>query len=284
MPSPLAVLLKVNSRANPVKRLVGGARETCLKRASSAALPAVIVALRLARAGYWCYAQSMAARPDNDETDLPSAPRPGTYVRGAETVDAIIKAALRVLIDEGAGAFTIRRIAAECGMKVGNVSYHFPKKELLIQTLLDDIIGSYDKLLERTVRQPGLDAEERLRLIVVMCLDDIAGKRTTRLFTELWALANHNEFVADRVRVFYTRVHDIIAEYVAELNPALGPGDVRSVALYISASMEGATPFLGYEKPWANRMRAFTAIAAHTLVQMARTITPRDIAGLSDRR
>ncbi|MFN4222125.1 MAG: TetR/AcrR family transcriptional regulator, partial [Novosphingobium meiothermophilum] len=109
----------------------------------------------------------MAARPEPLETDLPSAPRPGTYARGAETVDTIIKAALRVLIDEGAGAFTIRRIAAECGMKVGNVSYHFPKKELLIQTLLDDIIANYDKLLERTVRQPGLDAEERLRLIVV---------------------------------------------------------------------------------------------------------------------
>ncbi|MFM6831851.1 MAG: TetR/AcrR family transcriptional regulator [Novosphingobium sp.] len=225
----------------------------------------------------------MAARPDTVESDLPSAPRPGTYVRGTETVDAIIRAALRVLIDEGAGAFTIRRIAAECGMKVGNVSYHFPKKELLIQTMLDDIIGNYDKLLERTVRQPGLDAEERLRLIVVLCLDDIAGKRTTRLFTELWALANHNDFVGDRVRVFYQRVHDIIAEYVAELNPALSEDEVRSVAIYISASMEGATPFLGYEKPWANRMRAFTAIATHALVQLAKTITSREIAGLADR-
>jgi len=225
----------------------------------------------------------MAARTDTVETDLPSSPRPGTYVRGAETVDAIIKAALRVLIDEGAGAFTIRRIAAECGMKVGNVSYHFPKKELLIQTLLDDIIGSYDKLLERTVRQPGLDAEERLRLIIVLCLDDIAGKRTTRLFTELWALANHNEFVDDRVRVFYMRVHDTIAEYVAELNPALSEDEVRSVAIYISASMEGATPFVGYAKPWASRMRAFTAIATHALVQLAKTITSREIAGLADR-
>ena len=225
----------------------------------------------------------MAASPDTPGTDLPSVQRPGTYVRGTETVDAIIKAALRVLIDEGAGAFTIRRIAAECGMKVGNVSYHFPKKEQLIQVLLDDILQSYDKVLERTVRQPGLDAEERLRLIIVLCLDDIAGKRTTRLFTELWALANHSAFVGDRVRVFYQSVHDIISEYVAELNPALNPDEVRSVAVFISASMEGSTPFLGYEKPWANRMRAFTAIAVHSLVQTAKTITSREIAGLADR-
>lgn len=225
----------------------------------------------------------MAASPDTSGPDLPSAPRPGTYVRGTETVDAIIKAALRVLIDEGAGAFTIRRIAAECGMKVGNVSYHFPRKEQLIQVLLDDILQSYDKVLERTVRQPGLDAEERLRLIIVLCLDDIAGKRTTRLFTELWALANHNAFVDDRIRVFYHSVHDTIAEYVAELNPALNEDEVRSVAIFISAAMEGSTPFMGYEKPWANKMRAFTAIAVHALVQMAKTITPREIAGLADR-
>lgn len=225
----------------------------------------------------------MAASPDTTGTELPSAQRPGTYVRGTETVDAIIKAALRVLIDEGAGAFTIRRIASECGMKVGNVSYHFPKKELLIQVLLDDILQGYGKVLDRTVRQPGLDAEERLRLIIVLCLDDIAGKRTTRLFTELWALANHSVFVADRVRVFYHSVHDIISEYVSDLNPALNADEVRSVAVFISASMEGSTPFLGYEKPWASRMRAFTAIAVHSLVQTAKTITPREIAGLADR-
>lgn len=261
-----------------VKRLVGLTRQHPLQQL------AVSWSLRLAQTSLWCYAQSMAAaRPEHRETELPSSPRPGTYVRGAETVDAIIKAALRVLIDEGAGAFTIRRIAAECGMKVGNVSYHFPKKELLIQTLLDDIIGNYDKVLERTVRQPGLDAAERLRLLIVLCLDDIGGKRTTRLFTELWALANHNEFVADRVRLFYQSVHNTIAEYVTELNPALNANEVRSVAIYISASMEGATPFLGYEKPWAHHMRAFTAIAAHALVQLAQTITSREIAGLADR-
>lgn len=208
------------------------------------------------------------------------ATRPGTYTRGTETVDAILKAALTVLIDEGAGAFTIRRIAAECGMKVGNVSYHFPRKEMLIQILLDELLESYDKLLENRIRQPDLTADERLRLLIEICLDDIAGKRTTRLFTELWALANQNEFIADRVRAFYQGVHDFIGEYVALLNPRLSPDQVHTVALYISASMEGSTPFLGYEKPWAAKMMAFRTIAARALVDLARTITPEQISGL----
>lgn len=216
----------------------------------------------------------------SEESIMAWGARPGTYARGTETVDAILKAAHDVLIDEGAGAFTIRRIAAECGMKVGNVSYHFPRKEMLIQILLDELLQSYDKLLENRVRQPDLDAEDRLRLVIVICLEDIAGKRTTRLFTELWALANQNPFVAERVRVFYQNVHDIIGEYVAILNPALSPSDVQAVARYISASMEGSTPFLGFEKPWAANMPEFINIAAFSLVMLAKTITSEQITGL----
>ncbi len=212
--------------------------------------------------------------------DVSSPTRPGVYARGTETVDAILKAALDLLIDEGATAFTIRRIAARCDMRVGNVSYHFPRKELLVQVMLDDLIESYSRVLDDMVRIPSVSAEEQLRLLIVLCLDDIRGKRTTRLFTELWALANHDDFVADRVRIFYQRVHDYIGEYVALVNPALSPDEVHTVSLYISASMEGTTPFLGYDKPWAHKMPGITALAAKMLVELAKTVTSRDIAGL----
>jgi len=210
--------------------------------------------------------------------------RPGVYSRGTETVDAILKAAHMVLIEEGAAAFTVRRIAAACGMKVGNVSYHFPRKEILVQVLLDDMFNTYDAKLEMSVRQPGLSADERLRTVIIMCLDDIAGKRTTRLFTELWALANHNDFIAERVRVFYRSVHEVIGEYVGALNPRLSTDEVRTVSLFISASMEGTTPFLGYQKPWADKMPAITALSADWFVKLAKTIEPGEIAALVKQR
>lgn len=213
-----------------------------------------------------------------EEGTMAVGPRPGTYARGTETVDAILKAAHDVLVEEGASAFTIRRIAAASGMKVGNVSYHFPRKEMLIKIMLDELLDSYDKLLESEVRRPDISPEDRLRLIIRMCLDDIAGKRTTRLFTELWALANHNAFVADRVRVFYQRVHDFIGEVVSQLNPALPAEDLQTVALYISTSMEGSTPFLGFGKPWAEKMPQITAIAEEALLALAKSITSQQIA------
>ena len=207
--------------------------------------------------------------------------RPGIYARGTETVDAILKAALSVLIDEGAAAFTIRRIASACDMKVGNVSYHFPRKEMLIHVMLDDIVESYDAKLEHSVRRPDLSAEERLRIVIIMWLDDISSKRTSNLFTELWALANQNDFIADKLKFFYQKVHGLISLYVRELNPSLNDEDVRILALFIITSMEGTTPFLGHKKPWAANMPAVTALSAKWLVHLAKTIRPGEIAELT---
>lgn len=212
----------------------------------------------------------------------PGPVRPGVYARGAETVDLILKAALDVLIDEGAAAFTLRRIAAKCGMKVGNLSYHFPRKEALVQLLLEEMLASYEDILDSTVRLPGLSPEERLEMVITICLDDITSKRTTRLFTELWALANHNAFIADRVEAFYRTVHGIIGVFVHELNPVLSPKEVELVALYISASMEGTTPFLGHAKPWRGEMDRIRNLSVAALVHLAKTVTPGDIRGAEE--
>ena len=211
-----------------------------------------------------------------------SAPvRPGIYGRGTETVDLILKAALDVLVDEGAAAFTLRRIATRCGMKVGNLSYHFARKEMLIQLLLDDLLDYYERLLDQTVRQPGQSPEAQLSGMINLVLDDIGSKRTTHVFTELWALTNHNDAVAQRVADFYRRAHINIAAAIAPLNPALSPEQLDVVARFISASLEGTTIFAGHGKPWAHQMPQLKALAVTSLVHLARTITPDEIPALA---
>jgi AcrR family transcriptional regulator len=217
----------------------------------------------------------LAAAPDRPSGRPPI--RPGVYTRGAETVELILDAALAVLIDEGASAFTFRRIAARCGMKVGNLSHHFARKELLIQLLLDDLLDYYEQLLDNSARQPGFGPEEQLRITIEIVLDDIGTKRTTHVFTELWALANHDNFVADRVAAFYARAHRNLGAAIAPLNPALSPMEVDIVARFISASMEGTTIFAGHGKPWAHQMPQLKALAVTALVQLAKTITPAEI-------
>jgi AcrR family transcriptional regulator len=204
-------------------------------------------------------------------------PRPGHYARGAETVDQILDAALDVLIDEGASAFTLRRIANRCGIQVGKLTHHFARKELLIQHMLGSLLDYYEALLDESVRQPGLDAQVQLERMIGIVLDDIVSRRTTHVFTELWALSNHNEFVAERVAAFYAHAHRLLAAPIAVLNPALSPDQAEILARYISATMEGTTIFAGHGKPWAHQMPQLKAIAVKGLIDLVRTIRPQDV-------
>ena len=206
--------------------------------------------------------------------------RPGIYSRGSETVDAILKAALHVLIEEGASAFTLRRIAQQCGLNVGNVSRHFPRKEMLVQVLLEDLLSPSEGLIERNIREAGMSPEDAFALVIGGSLDQIQSKSMTHLFIELWAMANHNDFVAERVEGVYRYAHRLIASFVAQLNPALSAEEVDAVSLFINASIEGSTMLAGFGKPWSSTMPQMKAIAVRSLVQLAKTITPDEIRAL----
>ena len=206
--------------------------------------------------------------------------RPGIYSRGSDTVDAILRAALHVLIEEGASAFTLRRIATECGLKVGNVSRHFPRKEMLVQVLLEELLSPNAGEVRSYLKEAGRTPEESLAIVIGGSLDEISTKKMTHLFTELWAMANHNAFVAERVEMVYRFTHGLIASFVAELNPALSPGEVEIVSVYISATIEGSTVVAGYGRLCSDLMPQIRAIAIKQLVAFAKNVTPEEIRAL----
>lgn len=215
---------------------------------------------------------------NSKEPPIDVAPlRPGKYIRGSKTVETILQAAVQVLIEEGSTAFTLRRIAAECNLQVGNVSRHFPRKELLVQVLLDELLTSSDELLKRSVYDKNMSAEDALTLIIGGTLDDIRTKRITHLITELWAMSNHNDFVAARVEALYKYSHDLMGSFIKILNPALNDDQVETLSIFINAHMEGMTVLAGFGKPWEKKMPVLKNMMVRQLVNMVKTITSDEI-------
>lgn len=206
--------------------------------------------------------------------DLAFPPRDGGYTKGHETREQILQAALGLLVEQGLRAMSMRRVAGACGMKLGNLTYHFPTREDLIQALLDAVISSYEIEFERIVHKPGVPPEERLADICELILEDIRSKKTTRVFPELWALSNHDPFVLERVQELYARARAPIAEIVAEMRPELPTAEREAIALFISASMEGLTVFAGYNKPFEPRMPALEAIAIRSFLDLVHNFRP----------
>lgn len=198
--------------------------------------------------------------------------RDGGYSKGNETRDLILHTALEILIEEGYRAMSMRRVATACGIKFGNLTYHYRSREDLVRELLDAIIRSYEVEFDQIIHiQPLPAADERLRRICAFILNDIRTKKTTRLFPELWALSNHDAFVASRVQDLYARARAPLIEIIAEMRPDLPQPDRDAIALFISASMEGTTPFGGYEKPFEPIMPKLGQIAIHSFVSLVET-------------
>ena len=203
--------------------------------------------------------------------------RPGKSSRGSKTVDKILRAAVHVLIEEVSSAFTLKRIAEECNLQIGNVTRHFPRKEMLVQLLLHEILDTGEELLKFRVYESHMPAEEALALVITGTMEGAKAKGTTHILTELWAMSNHNEFVADRMEVLYDYVHKLIGSFVKQLNPSLKEDEVEALSLFINAAMEGSTVLAGYGKPWRAKLPLMKAIAAHSLINMVKTITSEDM-------
>ena len=59
----------------------------------------------------------------------------------------IVDTAQRLMEERGYDLVTMRQIAGELGISVGNLTYHYPKKEDILMEIHDRIIGSfYDQL------------------------------------------------------------------------------------------------------------------------------------------
>lgn len=209
--------------------------------------------------------------------DLKFTIRNGGYSRGQEGYEQILRAALGLLIEHGYRALSFRRIAEASGMKVGNISYYFPSKEELVRDLLDAVINSYQEEFENIMHEPGITPEDRLAEIITLILEDITTKKTTHFFMELWALSNHDQFVFDRVHDLYVRARKPLDEIIAQVNPELSPVERETLALFISASLEGMTVFAGYQKPFRDRMPMIERMAVKSFVAMVRDTKPGEM-------
>jgi AcrR family transcriptional regulator len=63
--------------------------------------------------------------------------------KGGQRIDQIIRAARDTLIHRGYHGFTMRGVAAECGISVGNLNYYYANKADLLADLLDIALQGY---------------------------------------------------------------------------------------------------------------------------------------------
>lgn len=165
-------------------------------------------------------------------------------------------------------------------MKAGNLSYYFTSKEDLIRQLLEAITKNYEDLTDEIRNDPKLSPEEQLAAFIRLVLRDLTSKETTRIFPDLWAAANHEEFYQDRLNEIYASSRSYVSSLVGQINPALSQDEQEAVALFMQASMEGLTVFAGYGKLGCDRIDWLSRVAQQSFIDYVKNAQPGQISGV----
>lgn len=194
--------------------------------------------------------------------------RTGVYSKGKNTSAEILAAAIAVFIDQGYAQFSLRKVAAAANVTLSNLQHYFPTKKALLEAMMTIEIEAYLATFEE-IRSHGTP-EQQLAELVETVVEDLKTKKTTIFFPELWSLSNHHQAMTKYMDAMYKKYRLVVKEIIHAINPALTEEQVKHLALFITASLEGHTVFVGYHKPWMRETKAISAIATQSFLWLIR--------------
>jgi len=149
--------------------------------------------------------------------------------RATEKKREILRAASRVFRAQGLHSTTMRDIAAELGMHVGNLYYYFSGKDALLAFCQQDALEALLALAESVRGGPG-EADEKLRRLIighVVCLNEQTPGSLAHLEAEALPPPYRDEVLAGRA-TYEAAILDILEEGMTR--GVLRPFDSRVVA------------------------------------------------------
>lgn len=186
------------------------------------------------------------------------------YSKGVERQQKILNSAENILLKSGYDKLSMRKVANDAGISVGNLQYYFSSKEDLVAAMINNVIQDYLKAFKE-IRQNGDPKQQFCELITELFLD-LNSKRATFFFPELWSLANHEKSMLPFMHEMYEMYRKVLTNIIKDINPTLSDIQAKRLSLFISSSIEGHTIFIGYQKPWIEETKPIISMALQSFV------------------
>lgn len=199
--------------------------------------------------------------------------RAGVYAKGQARILQILNTAYDIVMSSGYAALTLREIARRCDIRNGAVSYYYKTKDDLVQDLLEAALAPYKDFAGAVESDETTAPHEKLRLIIKMILSDLRTEKTTKFYPEFWAISNHDDGVAVLVDQIYAAMWDVTQRLIRTMNPVLNDDSARNLSIYISGTLVGLLPFIGFGKCQSNRFDAISAFTANNLLSTVTSAT-----------
>ncbi len=163
--------------------------------------------------------------------------------KGAKTLALILAAAHRVFIRDGHAGLSLRKVADEAGVALGNVNYYFPCKRELLEALLREALADY---VEAHIAQFERDRDSPLDILLNVVTFYVSNGRASHpLFFQMWGYAASDETAKALIRELYRPIGRFIFLLVSATRPDASEARVREIVLQLFSLEEGLKLFIG---------------------------------------
>ena len=151
----------------------------------------------------------------------------------------ITAAGLAVLIDSGYAAFTQQLVAERAKISLGNLTYHFATKSILLDAIIVDWFEQWQQsfniaLHAKTEHVPGIDE------FIDWVMDSALTDNNIRLFRELWAISNNDVKLEKMLHVLYDQAVDFVLAAFAVSDLDRNDENLRNLIYVLACVSEGA--------------------------------------------
>jgi AcrR family transcriptional regulator len=203
----------------------------------------------------------------------PSAHLQPSYRTGKQTQESIVAAAETVLVRYGHAGFTLKRVADSAGIAVGNLSYHFPTKDSLLELLIEQTLREYANRFATSISpQASASTPDALGELVGWFMDDSVSPRYTHLFRELWAASLHSPTLNAALERFYEESIEAVVTAVAPAFPAGARSRLKTLVYLMCVLSEGSSVLFGSRAPHGAVFADLKSIAAQSVAALAQSL------------
>ncbi len=163
-----------------------------------------------------------------------------TIRKGKTRSREILEVARQSLVDKGYKELTLRNVAHNVGISIGNLQYYYRTKEDLEREMLQYASDREIKECYELLEKSSGDAERRFTALIDFLLMRIKKPDTRGLHLQGWALATHDNYAEYCMEQLYKDRCAIIEREIKRLNPSIDRTECSSRATVIHALIVGS--------------------------------------------
>jgi len=163
-------------------------------------------------------------------------------IKDNPVIDEILYVASDLLVEEGAGGFTMRKVAAGVGISPGHLRHYFNSKDALFIAMVDEFI----KITNDFYAANYFEIEEITQLtrkeverIIYLSLEASQLPYYRKALIEFWLLAARNQEILDHLTSFYKDYREGLINAFQRFNPEASDAACDKAANLLIPYIEG---------------------------------------------